>query len=324
MKDSFERNINYMRISITDRCNLRCKYCMPEGIDLLPMERILTLEEIETVVRAAVRLGIRRIKITGGEPLVRKGCPELIRKLKHISGIEQVTLTTNGVLLGKYIEELVDAGLDAVNVSLDTLNAENYKRITGFDHLTVVLNSIEEAITKGLRVKVNAVLQRGYNEHEIYALAELAKNKKLDVRFIELMPIGYGDETKGISNEEVVHMLQKKYPQISADDSFHGNGPAVYYHIPGFQGGIGLISAMFGKFCDKCNRIRMTAQGYLKPCLCYSEGIDLFDLLRSDTEDKEERLVEQLKKAIEMKPDGHVFDDKEKISENRKMIQIGG
>lgn len=324
MRDLKGRNINYMRISITDRCNLRCRYCMPEEIEQIPMDGILTYEEIEAVIKAAAELGISKIKITGGEPLVRKDCWKLISGIKQIPGIEQVTMTTNGILLGSYLNELINAGLDAVNVSLDSMNREIFKNITGFDKLDNVLDNIEMALASGLKVKVNSLIQRGVNDHEILSLAGLAENKNLDVRFIEMMPIGYADVSKGMSNGEVLSVISAKYPGIQTDDSYHGNGPAVYYQVPGFKGGIGFISAIHGKFCNSCNRIRMTARGYIKPCLCYGEGIDLFETIRDNKPDKEERILGILRKAINMKQEGHCFEEQGKISENRKMIQIGG
>ena len=192
MKDLYGRTIDYMRISITDRCNLRCRYCMPDGIEWIPMDEILTYEQIETVCRVAVSLGINKFKITGGEPLVRKGCPELIGSIKQIPGVEQVTITTNGILLKEQLDRLILAGVDGVNVSLDTLDAEKFKQITGFDLLDRVEASIQSAVAKGLRVKINTVLQSGVNEDEWKGLMDLAKDQRLDVRFIEMMPIGYG------------------------------------------------------------------------------------------------------------------------------------
>ena len=185
MKDQYGRIIDYMRISITDRCNLRCRYCMPEGVELVPMKNILSYEEIEMVCQAAAKAGIRKFKITGGEPLVRLGSPELIGKIMKIPGVEQVTMTTNGVLLSKYLPELLKNGLDAVNISLDTLIPEKYQEITGADELERVRKSIFMAEKSEIRVKINTVLQKGVNDEEWKSLAELAKKNKLDVRFIE-------------------------------------------------------------------------------------------------------------------------------------------
>ena len=212
MKDLQGRDINYMRISITDRCNLRCKYCMPDGIELLPMSEILTFEEILRVCEQAVGFGITRFKITGGEPLVRRGCADLIRKIKKLSGVEQVTMTTNGILLSRYLDELLDAGLDAVNISLDTMNRGRFEEITGFDQLPEVLRSIDVAVDSGLRVKVNVVLQQDKNAEEWQKILEIAERRSIDVRFIEMMPIGYGDQYEAFSAEDIKEMFFARYP----------------------------------------------------------------------------------------------------------------
>lgn len=321
MKDLQGRDINYMRISITDRCNLRCKYCMPDGIELLPMSEILRFEEILKVCRQAVALGITRFKITGGEPLVRRRCVELIRQIKALPGVEQVTMTTNGVLLSRYLDGLLDAGLDAVNISLDTLDRRRFEEITGFDQLPEVLKSIDAAASSGLRVKVNAVLQKDKNAEEWQDILNIAEKQSIDVRFIEMMPIGKGRECDGNSNDDLLREIQKQYPGVCKDDSVHGNGPAVYYHIPGFIGSVGFISAIHGVFCSSCNRIRMTATGDLKPCLCYRDTVSVRDAARHGTD---QEIREKLQEAVEMKPKQHCFDMKEDITEQHKMVQIGG
>lgn len=332
MKDHFGRAIDYMRVSITDRCNLRCKYCMPDGIAQVSMSDILTYEEIKLICQAAAETGIKKFKITGGEPLVRLGCTDLFGELKKIPGVEQVTMTTNGVLLGEYLPELMENGLDAVNISLDTLKEGVYQEITGHDELAKVLENIEKAIDAGLRVKVNSVLQKGRNDAEWRDLAELTIKKPLDVRFIEMMPIGLGKEYEPVYNEELLGKLKALYPAITEDNSVHGNGPAVYYRIPGAKGSIGFISAMHGKFCRGCNRIRLTSQGKIKPCLCFGEDIDLREILRGEAEagvsgqpEKiKVRLREAISRAIGMKPEGHRFEEENEITEQKKMVQIGG
>lgn len=325
MLDNRGRTIDYMRVSLTDRCNLRCRYCMPNGIQLVSMEEILTYEEIELICRAAAKVGIRKLKITGGEPLVRLGCTELIGRLKQIPGIEQVTMTTNGVLLAGYMEELLKNGLDAVNISLDTLDRETYCQITGRDELFSVLEGIESAVSAGLPVKINAVLQKGINDKEWNELARFAKDRPVDVRFIEMMPIGYGKEYETISNESLIEQFKGMYGEIKKDDRIHGNGPAVYYQIPGYEGSIGFISAIHGKFCHTCNRIRLTSSGKLKPCLCYEDSVDLMGILRDKEKNgKEGRLQEAVARAVRMKPEAHCFENYKDITENRKMVQIGG
>ena len=321
MFDLQGREINYLRVSITDKCNLRCRYCMPEGVDRLPMSDLLTLEEIRAVCRQASFLGIDRIKITGGEPLVRRGVVELVTMLRELPGIRQITMTSNGVLLPEFLPDLVRAGLDGINISLDTLDRENYVRITGRDHLDQVMEGMEMALASGIRVKMNSVLMKGLNDREWLDLISMARTKKMDVRIIEMMPIGFGKSYESVSNQELLLLMKEHFPDIREDPGIHGNGPAVYYQIPGWKGSIGLISPVHGKFCDSCNRIRMSAMGDLKPCLCYAPVANIRDLLRSRGE---EAVAEILKKVIAEKPEAHCFGKVEDITEERQMIAIGG
>ena len=330
MKDSYGREIEYMRVSITDRCNLRCRYCMPEGCDKVAMSRILTYEEIERICRAAADLGIRKIKITGGEPFVRLGCTDLMRKIKTLAGIDEVTVTTNGQNLHQYIDELKEIGIDGINISLDTLDPERFRYITGGGSLDRTLRGIELASGSGIKTKVNCLLQKGFNEDEVFSMAELAFRNGIDVRFIELMPIGAGEQDRGISNEYVLGKLIVRWPDLERDYSAHGNGPAVYYRRPGVCGGIGLISAIHGVFCSSCNRIRLTSQGQLKPCLCYDTGTDLRSVL-AGTDDE---LRAAIKETVMNKPEAHCFNDirrrntdktdRNDRTEQRLMSQIGG
>lgn len=332
MKDQFNREIDYMRISITDKCNLRCQYCMPEGVDIVPMSHLLTFEEIVEICTAAATLGIRKIKITGGEPLVRRDAPKLFGMLREIPGIESVTLTTNGVLLKKYLPMLIENGLKSVNISLDTMDRILYQQITGYDVFLQVMDSIQAAMEAGLQVKINTVLLRGINENSWKQMVEFVRTHPVDIRFIEIMPIGAGQAFSGVSNEVLIGLLQEIYPDIKKDFSVHGNGPATYYSIPGFIGGIGFISAMHGKFCEQCNRIRMSAQGEIKPCLCYGTSIDLRQALREECQQGKEiksennhvKLLEVLQKAIYQKPQAHCFEKTEEITEKKKMVSIGG
>lgn len=325
MTDQYGRNIDYMRISITDRCNLRCRYCMPDGIEKLPVSRILTFEQIVMIAEEASKEGITKIKITGGEPLVRRGCPELIAQLKQLPEIEQVTLTTNGVLLKENLPQLLDAGLDAVNISLDTLIRKKYKDITGTDALLDVLEGIDAAAASGLRVKINVVPQTGINDDELLDLAALAKDRPMDVRFIEMMPIGAGADFKTLSNGKLLDTFKKIYPGLASDHSAHGNGPAVYYKIPGYMGSIGLISAIHGRFCASCNRIRLTSMGQLKPCLCFGDMIDLRPHLHvADPEIRRALIREDIRLAIRRKPEHHRFESRDDVTEKRQMSAIGG
>lgn len=284
------------------------------------MSRILTYEQIERICEAAVSIGITKFKITGGEPLVRLGCADLIRSIKAIPGVRQVTMTTNGMLLGKYLPELLDAGLDAVNISMDTQVPARFRYITGGGDLSTVKRSLDAAIESGIRTKVNCLIQKNFNEDEIRHFAEMAFEKGIDVRFIELMPVGYGDPSQGISNREVLHQLMQRWPYLEPDESGHGNGPAVYYSRPGKPGGIGFISALHGVFCGSCNRIRLTSQGLVKPCLCYEDTVDLRPYLDQDIG----ILAEQLRRAVLEKPMHHCFNDEASRSERRAMSQIGG
>ena len=332
VRDSYGRTIEYMRISITDRCNLRCRYCMPDGAKWIPMSEILTYEEIERICREAVRIGITRFKITGGEPLVRKGCADLIRMIRQIPGTEEVTMTTNGVLLGENLEDLLAAGLDAVNISLDTLNPEHYKSLTGGCHvdrnpsdgnLEIVLRGMRKAQKQaGISVKVNCVLMHQTRE-ELLALAELAKDG-VNVRFIELMPIGQGKEKHTLKEEEVRQILCETYATIRPCVEKLGSGPAHYRKIDGFEGKIGFISAISHKFCSGCNRVRMTADGFLKPCLQYETGMDLRTLLRDGASDAE--LKAQIEMTITQKPKCHHFGEMNETeqTEHRGMSEIGG
>lgn len=320
MKDFLGREINYLRISITDRCNLRCKYCMPEPIDKVAMQEILSSEEIVQVCEIAAEFGIRYIKITGGEPLVRLGCADLIKMIKDTPGIEKVTMTTNGVLLKENLDDLLAAGLDAVNISLDTARPDEFKEITGVDAFDKVFQGIDAALAAGLQVKINSVLMADMNADEWHDLVLLAKKYPLDVRFIEMMPIGYGKENRGVSNERLKELLAEKYTLIE-DNRQHGYGPAEYFNIEGFQGSVGFISAMHGKFCNKCNRIRLTSTGFLKPCLCYGEGAELKADLRSGNLQAVRRSI---KAVIENKPQEHCFEHENEITETGKMVGIGG
>ena len=339
MKDSFGREIEYLRLSVTDRCNLRCRYCMPDGIRLTPMSEILTYEEMVKVAEAAAGLGISKLKITGGEPLVRRGLSSLISLLKAVSGIEEVTLTTNGVLLCEQINELAAAGIDGINISLDTLDRERYRAITGFDCLEQVLEGLDKVIGQGIPVKINAVsadwkkFAAGTSENEdpavfreLISLAELGRDRPVDVRFIELMPIGFGKGFPGLSHDILIPELKKYYSGIKEDKNRHGNGPAVYYTIPGFKGGLGFISAIHGRFCERCNRIRLTSKGFLKSCLCYDTGVDLKEILRGELSDglKLKSLSGKIEEAVLSKPASHSFTEEENISEQQAMSAIGG
>ena len=323
MLDRYGRVINYLRISVTDRCNLRCCYCMPEGVQDVGMKNILTFEEIWEIVRTGVSLGITHIRITGGEPLVRKGCVDLIRGIREIPGVETITMTTNGVLLGNYGKQLKKVGVDGVNISLDTLNPEEFYKITGKRELQEVLAGIRAAKTAGLPVKLNAVNRK---ELDPIPLVRYAQEENLPLRFIEMMPVGYGKKYVGRSNEELRETLEavcgKAECMTNQEElSRMGSGPAVYYQFSDLKVPVGFISAIHGKFCDTCNRVRLTAEGYLKLCLCYDEGENLRRVLREGEKENLRTIMEQ---TIFRKPAAHCFEHPAEMTETHEMVKIGG
>ena len=324
MLDQYGRNIDYMCISLTDRCNLRCIYCMPEeGIRQIPRTELLNQEEILRISRLASEFGISRIKLTGGEPLVRRICIPLVKELKALPGIRQVTLTTNGILLKEQLPELMEAGLDALNISLDTLDPENFQRITRQNELGRTLEGLEMALSyPSLKVKVNCV-PTFQTDQELLQVAALARENPLHVRFIEMMPIGLGKEFTARNEKSVKDILEKTYGPLTTVSEILGNGPCHYYTLEGFCGRIGFISALSHKFCKQCNRVRLTSTGYLKGCLQFENGVDLKALLRNGSSD--EILKNALQRAIFEKPAGHNFQEKKNgREESHIMSQIGG
>ena len=324
MKDKFNREIEYMRISLTDRCNLRCKYCMPCDVPWIDHEQILSYEEILEICQIAVELGIDRFKITGGEPLVRKGCLEFIRTLKQMTGVKQVTMTTNGVLLRQYADELAEAGVNGINVSLDTLDRERFAFLTGKDALEQVLDGLYYSNKLGIKLKVNCVPLKGFNEDGLLQMLDICRDHPIDVRFIEVMPIGYGKEYAGISVVNLEQEIRKAYPDGETVLRRLGNGPARYYHPSEFLGSVGFIDAIHGKFCGDCNRIRLTSEGFLKTCLYYGHGSSLRDYRRGGG--SRDGLKNLMQETIFQKPKEHHFgnlsaDDEKEL---RKMSQIGG
>lgn len=321
--DHYNRNIDYIRISITDRCNLRCRYCMPEDISFVGHDKILRYEEITRIVRILAQRGITKVKITGGEPLVRHGCTNLIREIKEIPGIEMVTLTTNGILLQSMLPKLLEAGVDAVNVSLDTFQRARYEHLTGKDACEMVLAGIQDAYKSGIPLKLNCVPIEGENTDELSEFFSWAKRKQIAVRFIEMMPIGYGKQFPFQDEESIKAVLEEAYGSMHAVKERYGNGPCHYYEIAGFKGKIGFISAMTHKFCNQCNRVRLTSEGFMKGCLQYQEGTDLRGLMRGGCTDQE--LKEAIYQVIWNKPVSHNFyEAKTEQDEIRGMSQIGG
>ena len=323
MLDQYGRKIDYLRISVTDRCNLRCRYCMPEPVSAVQHADILRYEEILRICRAAAELGITKFKVTGGEPLVRAGCVDFITALKAQPGTEQVTLTTNGLLLEANLDALTEAGLDGVNISFDSPDNARFRRITGYtgDGADTLLHVIDACCAKGLKTKINAVLLEE-TEADAPALAAIAAKLPVDVRFIELMPIGFGTTMKRVSPEDILTALQERWPDLAPTDERRGNGPAHYYKSAALLGRIGFIDAVSHKFCAECNRVRLTSTGQLKPCLCYADSADLRALIRGGCTDGE--LREALRAAVYTKPRAHCFDTNDIITEKHMMSQIGG
>lgn len=325
MFDSKGRNIHYLRLSVTDLCNLRCRYCMPDGVEKLEREAVLTYEEFLRLAALFARCGIDTVRVTGGEPLVRKNVAQLVAGLKATPGIRRVTLTTNAVLLAEQLPALLDAGLDSVNISLDTLRPEVFRQITARDDFAAVQAGLQAALQSGLPVKLNCVPQAGINEGELEALAALAKDNAMQVRFIEMMPIGYGAAMPCISGPELRARFARRWPELAplsaAQEHALGDGPAVYYTVPGWQGSIGFIAAVHGKFCASCNRVRLTSQGFLRPCLASETGCDLRTLLRSGADDAQ--LLAAIRETIWAKPREHHFNDSS-MPATRGMYRIGG
>lgn len=367
MQDRFGRTIDYIRISLTDRCNLRCEYCMPEeGLTMLRHEDILTYEEILRVVRIFAGLGVKKIKLTGGEPLVRRGVLSFIRELKQNKDIEQVTITVNGTKLAGAAAELTGAGINGINVSLDTLDEQKYRVITRGGRLKDVLAGIDRLQEIGFKnIKINCVPLQGFNDDELPRIAAYFLGRQIPVRFIELMPLGEAFAYKGIAMAEVRERLARELGELRPIDRALGNGPADYYEVlrapaeggksstegsaapgegstspaeegtsptkestsPDVLGTVGFIDAIDHKFCSQCNRIRLTAEGFLKLCLQYDCGLDVRALLRSGADDEE--IAAAIRNTIYMKkPEEHHFvmdkQDAPPEADKRRMSQVGG
>lgn len=325
MKDGFSREIDYLRISLTDKCNLRCGYCMPkEGITHLKHEDILTLEEAGRIAAVMAELGIKRVRLTGGEPLVRKGVTEFVRMLTNDCGICNVSMTSNGCLLEEYAKPLRDAGLSEINISLDTLNRDTFCRLTGSDELDRVLMGIDAALKTGFHVKINSVLMKGINDTEAEALVKYANDLGVIIRFIELMPLGCGRLYDRIPSASLIKRLETVYGKAyKADMTEDGRkGPAEYYGFEKTGMLTGFISPMSHMFCKDCSRIRLTAEGFLKLCLQYPDGVDLREPLRSGMSDIE--IKEIIEKAVLGKPECHSFAMNREDTDGRKMVEIGG
>lgn len=316
MTDGYGRKIDYMRISLTDNCNLRCSYCMPEGkisdIHYLPVETVLKC------VESAVCLGITNFRLTGGEPLIYPDIEKLITKMRNVSGVNFIGITTNGVFLSEKADVLKMAGTDSINVSFDTVDSDEFRKITGRNCLKNVIDGIDAALDSRIKLKINTVLR---SEVDVLKMTEFANDKNIDIRFIELMPVGIGEKNDIIPRKAVIEKLEKKYGKVCGVSKMHDeNGPAEYYAFRKLGVRVGLIQAVHGKFCDRCNRIRITSDAGLKPCLADSRIIDLKEALDIGKDE----LTKIMKKAIYEKPKSHHFEDILCEKETKTMNMIGG
>jgi cyclic pyranopterin phosphate synthase len=319
MIDQYGRNIEYLRLSITENCNLKCIYCNPDGMLCSPVDtHQMALEDIVKTVRAMVRVGIRKVRITGGEPTIRTDLVEIVRRISALPGIEDLSMTTNGLRLEALADELKRAGLHRLNISLDSLDPLKFEEITGGGKLESVLAGIDHALAIGLQpIKINTVMIRGINDNEISALIALAKDRPIDIRFIELMPIGHFGESKRetiLTSDEVL----AKHTELKPLQRDEQGAPAVYYGIDGYLGRIGFISPISHEFCDDCNRIRVTADGKIRPCLGHNGEVDIQPFLNLDDETFDAMIAD----IIFRKPRGHHFNTE--FNSKRTMNKIGG
>ena len=324
--DKFGRQVDYIRLSVTDRCDFRCVYCMTEDMKFLPRDQILSLEELYRVAKVFTELGVRKIRLTGGEPLVRTDVMSLIEKLGALPGLDELLLTTNGAQLEKYAEPLKAAGVNRINVSIDSLNAERFKRISRVGKLEKVLAGIDAANAAGFdKIKLNSVIMRGYNEDEVIALADYAIQRDLDIAFIEEMPLGeasdHNREETTCSNAWVRDVIEQKYQLLNSAEKTAG--PSRYTKIAGQKSRIGFISPVTHNFCEDCNRVRVTVEGRLLLCLGNEHSVDLRDILRDEQSD--DRVLKQaLIDSMQIKPERHYFYDKDHPQPVRLMNMTGG
>lgn len=318
--DGMGRHIHYLRVAVTDRCNFRCRYCMPaEGVEWLAHHDILRYEEILRIISAFARLGVDKVRITGGEPLVRKGLLPFLEKVTQIPGITEVGLTTNGSLLAEYAEELKIAGVGRINVSLDTLQRARFKELTGQDGLAKVLAGIKKAQEVGLTpVKINMVVMKGYNDDEIVKMAKLAIHNPYQIRFIEYMPFRPEEDYLVTAEEMKAQLVAAGFTDLIPQEE--GSCPAKIYNLQSFKGSIGFITPMSQHFCHSCNRIRLTPDGCLKPCLLSNQEYSLRELLRAGISDEE--LLAQITEIVWHKPPQHCLEKGQKSE--RGMSRIGG
>ena len=326
LKDSFGRTINNMRISVTDRCNFRCHYCMPEeGMVWMKKDELLTFEEIARIVEIVARLGVNKIRLTGGEPLMRKELYRLVKQISSIDGIHDIALTTNGYFLKEQAAGLNDAGLTRMTVSMDSLDVLTFAEVTRRDYFDKVWEGLETLQALQLSpIKINVVLMRGVNDHEIEKFAELARTKPFIVRFIEYMPIGAGDTwdySKVVPTREIISRIERQFPKLVPIE-YHGSQPADRFRFEDGVGELGFISSVSEPFCSHCNRIRITSDGKLRTCLFSLHETDLKLMLRSGMTD--ETISDTIVGAVWKKEEGHLINQPGFVKPERTMSQIGG
>ncbi|MEZ5536781.1 MAG: GTP 3',8-cyclase MoaA [Thiolinea sp.] len=326
LTDRFGRRITYVRMSVTDRCDFRCVYCMDEQMTFVPREQLLTLEEMARLGRAFVQLGVHKIRLTGGEPLTRRNVMQLFNDLGHLDGLRDFTLTTNGSQLPRFAKKLKDAGVTRINISLDTLDAERFRKLTRIGHIEQTLKGIDAAIEAGFeRIKLNAVILKHRNHDEIIPLVEFARSKGVDISFIEEMPLGViGDHDRAeayYSSDEILRDLRTRFDLQPMAVST--GGPSKYYQTTDSDTRVGFISPHSHNFCEDCNRVRVTAEGRLLLCLGQEHSVDLRRILRANPLD-DEPLLAALQDAMQIKPKGHEFDLTAKPILFRHMNATGG
>ena len=323
--DSFGRQVNYLRLSVTDRCNLRCTYCMAEEMTFLPKQQILSLVELRDVAAAFVALGVNKIRLTGGEPLIRQDILKLVGSLSRLSGLHELTMTSNGIMLPTMAQSLKEAGLSRINISIDSLRAERFKTLTRVGNLDQVLAGIQAATeAKFQRVKLNAVILAGFNDDEVLDLARFAIEREMDISFIEEMPLGeissHQRATTQITSETIREQLSREFTLIDSAETT--GGPSRYARVANTESKIGFISPLSNNFCSTCNRVRLTAEGRLLLCLGNEHSVDLRAVLRNYPGDSE-RLKETIVEAMDNKPERHYFDP-EQVDIVRFMNMTGG
>lgn len=326
--DPFQRRINYLRLSVTDRCDFRCVYCMAEDMQFVPKPQVLTLEELEQVAAAFVALGVRKIRLTGGEPLVRNNLIGLVRQLGRLEGLEELALTSNGSRLAEMARPLREAGLTRVNISLDSLRPQRFRELTRFGDLTRVIAGIDAAVDAGFRgVKLNAVILKGRNDDEVIDLVAFARERGIDIAFIEEMPLGQIDEHSRAlsfcSSDELRQQIAAHWPLVAEGDPEGAAGPARYYRMADSASRVGFISPHSNNFCHLCNRVRVTVEGRLLLCLGNEHSADLREVLRGE-DGSQEALQSAIVSAIARKPEKHHFTHDETPEILRFMNMTGG